>query len=258
MYCTAPGEAGFLHRQIAFANHIRNPEQQPGPGDVEKRRMAIYRELFFNNLEGFLTDSFPVLRSILPQAHWQTMTRDFFAHHACCTPLFTRLAEEFIDYLEHERKPVAEDPPFLLELAHYEWVEMALTLSDADAKLPPVDAQGDLLNGHPVISPLVWRLSYAYPVHRIGPDFVPKAPTETPNHLVVYRNRQDQVGFLQINPVSHALLEVLDTSPSITGAAALDMILNALNHPAPNQVRLAGIELLEDLRQRDILLGIAL
>ncbi len=66
------------------------------------------------------------------------MARDFFACHACRTPLFTRLAEEFLVYLEQERKGMPEDPPFLLELAHYEWVELALSLSDTDQQLPAI------------------------------------------------------------------------------------------------------------------------
>jgi hypothetical protein len=44
----------FQQKQYAFAAHIRDPEQNPAPAGVEDRRMAIYRELFFNNLHNLI------------------------------------------------------------------------------------------------------------------------------------------------------------------------------------------------------------
>jgi hypothetical protein len=254
MHANSP-EADLLRRQREFADHIRHPQHHPAPPDVEPRRMAIYNELFFNNVEGFLAGSYPVLRRITPDAQWHRLARDFFAGHACETPLFTRLAEEFLDYLEQERAPSEEDYPFMLELAHYEWVELALTLSDADQDLPPLNPNGDLLTGHPVLSPLAWHLSYRYPVHRIGPDHLPTEPPPAPTHLVVYRDRRDKIGFLEINPVTYALLETLDKDPGISGRAALEAIADALNHADPSGVLQTGTQLLNDLRRREILLG---
>ena len=69
----------------------------------------------------------------------------------------------------------AGDPPWLAELAHYEWVELALQIAER-RRLPPHDPDGDLLDGVPVLSPLAWPLAYRWPVHRIGPDSSPSAP----------------------------------------------------------------------------------
>ncbi|MEN8129015.1 MAG: putative DNA-binding domain-containing protein [Pseudomonadota bacterium] len=251
-------EPAFSRRQREFAEHIRHPEKNPRPADVEARRMAIYNELFFNNLEDFLASSYPVLHRITPDHRWQTLVRAFYANHACRTPLFSRLAEEFLTYLQREREETEGDPPFMAELAHYEWVELALTLSDADRHLPPLDPNGDLLKGHPLISPLAWHFSYRYPVHRIGPAYLPEQPETEPTHLLVYRDRQDQVGFLEINPVTLSLLEALESGPEISGQTALETIIKALDHTDPGLVMQAGSGLLNELRQRDILLGTAL
>jgi hypothetical protein len=51
-----------------------------------------------------------------------------------------------------------DSAPWLHELAHYEWVELALQIADDD--LPPHDPDGDLLAGKPVPSPLAWALAY--------------------------------------------------------------------------------------------------
>ena len=55
--------AGFAALQYAFAGHIRDPEHMPVPDGVEPRRMAVYRDLFYNNVENFIANSFPVLRA---------------------------------------------------------------------------------------------------------------------------------------------------------------------------------------------------
>ena len=111
----------FTAVQYAFARHIRDPENAAAPADVEARRMAIYCDLFYNNVESFIANSFPVLRRITPDDRWHAMLRDYFSRHRARTPLFPKMPQEFLHYLEHERDTEG-DPQFLLELAHYEWM----------------------------------------------------------------------------------------------------------------------------------------
>ncbi len=245
----------FVRKQYEFAANIRDPESCATPGDVEERRMAIYRELFFNNIEGFLASHLPVLKSLFAETAWHAIVRDFMIRHRCRSPYFFEIAREFIDYLQQERSPEVGDPPFLQELAHYEWVELALNFSDADLDAPPADPNGDLFAGVPVLSPLAWNLSYAYPVHRIGPDFQPREPGAQRTHLVVYRNRKDAVQFLEINAVTQRLFELVKENPSLTGLELITQIADELNHPQPQAVIEHGRGLLQDLRLRDIILG---
>ena len=118
-----------LHEQLhALAAHVRDPAAHAGPPGIEDRRLAVYRELVFNNLDGLLAGTFPVIRRTLGDADWQALLRRFLVGHRSETPLFTRLGLEFIAFLD-----TAEDParPWLAELAHYEWAELGLQLSDA-------------------------------------------------------------------------------------------------------------------------------
>ena len=48
----------FIDSQNEFMAHIREPEHNPKPNDIEDRRMAIYRDLFFNNIAGFISSVF--------------------------------------------------------------------------------------------------------------------------------------------------------------------------------------------------------
>ncbi|MFZ2407721.1 MAG: putative DNA-binding domain-containing protein, partial [Methylobacter sp.] len=109
----------FKAKQLEFAAYIRDPENNPPPADVKQQRMAMYRELFFNNLDSFLSANFPVLRTLLNDRQWFELGQDFYARHASQSPHFSQIPEEFLDYLQNERDTSA-DFPFMLELAHYE------------------------------------------------------------------------------------------------------------------------------------------
>lgn len=69
----------FQQAQYQFAAHLRDPEANPAPADIEDRRMQIYRELFYNNIEDFLANAFPVLRKISSDEIWHARVRDFYA-----------------------------------------------------------------------------------------------------------------------------------------------------------------------------------
>lgn len=249
------GGESLFELQKAFARHIRDPERADAPEGVEDRRMAVYREIFYNNIQGFLASNFPVICKLLDDTRWHALCRDFFAEHHSHTPLFPELPREFLRYLQDYREAREDDPPFLLELAHYEWVELALMLDDHEIDSVPANPDGDLLEEVPVVSPLAWLLVYDFPVHRIRPDYQPdEAPSER-THLVVYRDRDDRVRFLELNPVSARLMSLLKEDAGRTGLECLKTIAGELGHPDPATVIRAGRQVLDDLHQRDILLG---
>ena len=44
----------FKDVQYAFTRHMRDPESNPAPEGIEDRRIGVYRELVYNNIEGFI------------------------------------------------------------------------------------------------------------------------------------------------------------------------------------------------------------
>ena len=243
----------LYRQQREFAAHIRDPEQFPAPAHIDDRRMGVYRELFFNNVRRFLGNYFPVLLSIIGEERWATLVRDFYRDHASSTPLFTELAAEFLVYLETEHQNAADYPPFMAELAHYEWVESALNLA-AD---PDIDADpdGDPLEGVPVLSPLAWPLAYHWVVNEINADNQPETPAESPVHFLIYRNGEDKVVFNRINAVSARLLQLLSEETGITGRAALEQIAVEMQRDDAGPVIEAGAVMLRDWHQKGIILG---
>lgn len=241
----------FKQTQYQFAAYIRDPDNQPAPKDIEDRRMAIYRDLFFNNINGTLKNAFPVIRSLMSDSTWETMLRDFMIKHHCKTPLFVEIAREFIAYLESERS-VETDPPFLRELAHYEWVELALNIAEPEHVVTPLTESDDSLALRFTQSPLAWLLVYQYPVHQISPDNQPELPSETAVCLLVYRNHEEHIKFIELNPLSARLLDSLAQGQN--GREAVKELASAIQHPDPEVVASGASSMIYDWIQKGILL----
>lgn len=247
--------SGFREIQYRFTSHIRDPEGNPAPADVEDRRMQIYRELIYNNVEDFLANTFPVLRKICEDGYWHELIRDYFKKHQARTPLFPKMSQEFLQYLDTERGDHEADFPFMKELAHYEWLELAISIDSREPDVESLDEKTHLLDSVPVLSPLAWPFSYVWPVHRISPEFLPEEAPAQPTFLVVYRDNKDEVGFLELNPVSARLIEVLQHKNSMTGREILQGIAQEIQHPDPEVVVQGGTEILNSMLTKNIILG---
>ncbi len=245
----------FRTVQRRFAAWIRDPESNPPPENIESRRMEIYRRLFYNNLEGFLRNGFPVLYSLLSAERWQRLVRAFMAGHAAQSPYFVEIPGEFVQWLATDHEPEPEDPPFMAELAHYEYMEVVLTTSTDEIPATGYNPEGDLLAAAPMVSPLICVLAYAWPVHRISAEFQPSEPLEQPVWLLIYRNRADRVRFMEINAPTARLLELLEQSPLLPGRLHLEQLARELGYSDPAEVVRFGADMLEQLRQRDIIPG---
>jgi hypothetical protein len=241
----------FQRYQLAFTAHIRDPRAHPRPAGVEARRMRIYNALLFNNIEGFLLACFPVLRKMLGARKWAKLVRAFFRTHRSRTPYFRQIPDEFIQFLQSEWTSPEGYPQFTLALAHYEWIELVLSVSNRSADRS-FDAAGNLLAGMPLLNPVLANLRYDWPVHRIAPRRKLQ-PAET--FLLVFRDATDEVQFSEINAFTARLLTLLEPG-TLSGRAALQQIAAESRHPDLALVLQAGGALLDDLRTRGAILGV--
>jgi len=250
---TRPKLRPFQEIQSGFAAYIRDPDRNPMPAGIEQRRMRIYAELFYNNIESFIAKTFPVFRDITDDDAWHHLVRDFVRDHHAESPYFTHICEEFMQYLDERMKrpdtsaghpPI---PPFALELCHYEWVEMALDLA------PDADCGFDDEPVHPddalALSPLAWPLRYAYPVRRIASDYQPTEPPDTPTWLIGWRNREDRVRFMASNAVTIRLLKLIDDGANC--GDAFGVIAGEID-TTPERVAETGLATLNRLHGHDI------
>ncbi|HNP36147.1 MAG TPA: putative DNA-binding domain-containing protein [Woeseiaceae bacterium] len=246
----------FQDKQYAFAAHIRDPEHFPAPEDIEDRRVALYRDLFFNNLRNLLGTMFPVLRKIHGEQHWALFVREFMRRHQSKTPYFLKLPEEFLDFLQHEYTMRDNDYPFLNELAHYEYIELALSVSTDTDDLSGVDPAGDLLDAMPVRSVLAWVFAYRFPVHRISKSYLPRRAPDQASYLAVYRRSDDKVRFLELNAMTAALLRAMEENKNgRTGRQLLLEMAKVSNYTDTVGFEKYGAAMLEDLRKLGIVTG---
>lgn len=229
-------------QQSALTRHLRDPLHEPPPAGLEPRRLRIYRDLLFNNLQALLGSSFPVLLQVLDDAEWQALCRRYFIEHRCLSPLFTEVAAEFVAWLQlQDTLP----RPFLAELAHYEWVELALQSRDALPLEPPrVDA--DVWRSLLQRSPLAWPLAYQWPVQQIGAGFQPVEIPPAPTFLLARRLAGGHIVFSQLSPLAWQLLIQMEAAELRSGAAHLAQLAHA-NGLDPSGLEQPGRALLAQL-----------
>jgi hypothetical protein len=245
----------IFKQQHIFTQYVRDPENSPIPEDIEPRRMSIYADLVYRNIESFIANSFPVLRQVIDDGEWQKILRGFVKKHISKTPYFPKLPLEFLNYLEREQDEI-ELPAFYIELAHYEWIEISLSFDPKEISFENVDRNGDLLKGIPALSPLIEPLVYQWPVHKISSDFIPKEKPKQSTYLLVYRDQHYEIGFIELNQIAAKLIEELQIKSNRTGEQIFLQIADQLKHPDPNIVIQGGSEVMQNFKNRDIILGV--
>lgn len=141
----------------------------------------------------------------------------------------------------------------MLELAHYEWVELALSISVETPDWESIDPAGCLLQRRPVLNPVLANLHYSWPVHYIAPR-ARVSPAET--YLLVFRDANDKVRFVEINAFTSRLLQLLE-STEYTGQMALELVGRESGHPSPEEVITGGLKVMLDLQAQGALLGVS-
>lgn len=243
----------FQDFQFALARHLRYPRRVPRPMGVSARRTEIYRGLVRNNLEGFLLACFPITHALLGARRWPRLVDAFFREARCHTPYFREIPREFLHWLLETPSLPMTVPPWLPELAHYEWVELAVDVMDT-LPSPAYNPTGNLLDGQPLLSAAAMNLAYAWPVHRISPQWRPRKPSAT--HLLVFRDAYEAVQFIALNPVSARLVALLHAAEGqLSGREACVQIAHELQHPEPESLLMHGAHLLDQLRTAGAILG---
>jgi hypothetical protein len=235
----------FQRYQHAFTAHIRDPANNPKPDDVDEERMAVYRDGVYNNIFESASVCFPVCQATLGDEKWDATVKRFLATYHASSPIFREIPQELLTFLEADTLT----PDYIKQLAHYEWVELAVAALQGET--PPLSDTTDLLNETPILAPANMLLAYDYPVQKISAQFIPETKEET--HLLVYRNADFEINFVALNPMTYLLLQM--TQAGLTGKAALTELAVQIKHPEPAVIIEFGHGLLQDLMQQQAILG---
>ena len=147
----------FQMTQQQFCRWIREPDIEQIP-TFPLERMQIYRDLLFNNVCSFINLVYPVARSILPEAQWQSLLQAFFQKAKCQSPLYNDISLQFREYLADHQHPILQEYPWLEELLQFEWLELYLDTVEIEEIRLTQSTTWQLTRK-------VWVLVYQYPVY---------------------------------------------------------------------------------------------
>lgn len=250
----------FQQYQQAFTAHIRDPLNQPRPKNVKAKGMNVYKEIVFNNLFESVSACFPVAQKVIGKRAWLRLIRGFFRDHSSSTPIFRKIPEEFLTYLSNMNALTTEGsfPPFLTSLCHYEWIELlvsSMPISTTEDKEDGrnINSLGDLRMNQLTFAPTMQLLNYEYAVQKISPRYKPKEKVNT--QLLVYRNTEFKVEFVELNTITYRLIEILKQD-KVNCEQALSMLAREINHAQTESIIQFGLDILEDLRSQGVILGV--
>jgi hypothetical protein len=238
----------FQHYQLEFCAYLRAPKRQHRPAGTAARGMAVYKEIVFNNIVQSISACFPVTQKVIGKRAWLALARGFLAEHSASSPLFREIPAEFLQFLATQTQLA----PYLLSLCHYEWVELQVAAMAASVLPGEIVSDGDLLGAPIAFTAAMQLLHYDYAVHKISPKNRPTATAAT--QLLVYRDACYAVKFVELNAVTHRLIELLQTA-AMTGEQVLQQLALELQHVQTASLIQFGREILEDLRKKGIILG---
>lgn len=236
----------FQQYQAQFTAYIRNPAQHKKPPFVNASRLAVYKKAVFNNIVDSVSVCFPVCQAVIGQRAWQKLMREFVATYAAASPIFREIPQQFLLFLE----PIQTVPAYFKQLAHYEWVELAI--SKQQIEQAALSDLTDLLHEKPLLATAHRLLEYDYPVHQISAQFKPKQPKKTT--FLVFRNPEFQVMFIELNPITYRLLQLIKQQ-DLTGQQALTQLAKEIEHPDIDVIIQFGLEILSDLANQHAIIG---
>lgn len=211
----------FKSRQHELAQQIRTGITDTQDQEV-KRRIEVYQELFFNNIESFCATTFPVLKSVFELDQWQKLIRQFFIEHHCETPHFIEISEEFLVFISEHSELLPY--PWMIELAHYEWVELAVSTAQTEATDSEIFEMDRLKEYVITVPESSYPLAYNYPVQNVSIDNVEIGPE--PTYILVYRNHDLQVQFMNTDALTVHVLSFIQQQEMCYGYSFLAFLLS--------------------------------
>lgn len=236
----------FQRYQAQFTAYIRNPALNKKPPKINASRLAVYKNSVFNNIVDSVSVCFPVCQIVIGKRAWQKLMRDFIANYASASPIFREIPQQFLQFLA----PIETVPTYIKQLAHYEWIELAIGMQQTE--LVAVSDLTDLLNEKPVLAVASKLLAYDYPVHQISKQFKPK--NTQPTKLLVFRNIENQVKFIELNAITYRLLQLIEEN-EMTGKQALTLLAKEIQQADVAVIIKFGLEILMDLSRQKAIVG---
>jgi hypothetical protein len=217
-------------------------------------RLGVYRRLVRNNVVGVVTRMLPRARARLNDAcagAFDTDLARFLDEVGPRTHYLRDVPHELLAWAAPQWRARADVPAYLVDLATHELISFAVGAAESASSGVAQEVSLD--------KPLAFigsmRLArYAYAVNELPADVDDRTtPAKCDTSLLVYRDADNAVRFLELTPLARAILDRLAAGDPL--GAAVQTACSSEN-AAPTQELLADIaRLLANLGERGILLG---
>ncbi|MFK5949003.1 MAG: putative DNA-binding domain-containing protein [Methylococcales bacterium] len=251
----------FQQYQHRFVDYIRNPLKDGAVPGLLPVKSNIYAKLLFSKIEGSLDNCFPISCQLLGSECWQQLIKNFISEHQCKSPLYREIPDEFIDYLMNDQSDIVL-PEFIIELAHFEWMELVLETEKAMPSKPCFPMTDNILDITPMLNPVLHLLYYHYPVQNISSsnpywknwESRSKPYSQDVIILAGLRDNNDKVQFIEINRVTAHLIELAQEELS-SGKQLLLELAAAMHYGDHETILPFGTDILKQLEQQHIIIG---
>lgn len=251
----------FQAYQQQFVAYLRDPQENGVLPTSLPQTTNVYARLLYSKIEGSLYTCFPIVCELLGAVLWRQLVQAFIREHHCQSPLYREIPDEFIEYLMNQI-PQMELPEFIIDLAHFEWMELVLETARSEMADTIFPIQGDPLTIIPVLNPVLHLLHYRYPVQTIAASNTHwknwqtrvKPYDQEPVALAGYRNMKYNIQFVKLNAVTTRLIELLQEG-FYTQQQALLQLAVEMHYNNTETILSFGIELLQQLEQQQIIIG---
>ncbi len=218
------------------------------------RRLGIYRRLLRNNVINVLTAMLERTQArvdaIVPGAFERTID-EWLAAVGPRTPHLRDVPSELLAWAAPRWAEDARLPAWIVDYAELELADFTIGVAPRPAPPPPlgeVAADRPLVFGDP--RRLV-RLGWA--VHEMLSDDLRAAPEKREVAILVYRDGEHRVRYLDLTPLAAAILDELFRGRPL--AEAMVEACRAAGAPLDQSVLEGAAKLLADLGERGVLLG---
>lgn len=251
----------FQKYQHQFVDYLRNPLKNGAIPESLPQRSGIYAKLLFGKIENSLNNCFPISRQLLGSTCWKHLIQAFIKNHRCNSPLYREIPDEFIAYLMVEKSPMAL-PKFIIELMHFEWMELVLETEKPVLSRQIMPVKPDKLTDIPVLNPVLHLLHYHYPVQNITAydlhwNSWSSRLVSYPREAIILaglRNGDDIVHFIELNAVTARLIELMQEG-LYSGKQALLELAAEMHYKDHKSILPSGIKILQQLEQQQIIIG---
>jgi hypothetical protein len=219
---------------------------------AELERWLVYRKLVQGTLRDAVALAIPRTIARLGALFDEYFAR-FLRERGPATHYLRDVTSELLDYCAPLWAADARVPPWTLDLARHEAVQIVVSsLRERALPAPPGELALELGRGLR-FAEAARVVRYAFAVQRLSADEADRsAPDAVPTALLVYRDREHDVRYLELTPLAAALLERL-----MAGASLEDAVLGACRDSGhePASALEGTARLLAELAERGVVLG---